>query len=687
MRILLLCKDMDCGGAQTHVLELATGLVRLGHRVCVASAGGALVSELEAKGVCHVIMPSEGRDPAALYRLRRALKRLICGGFDIVHAHTRVSATLAEGICREQNICFVTTVHAHFKMTPLLRRVCRWGQAQIAVSRDLYFYLLENSPYVSARTVFVIYNGIDTQRFSPENLSKRQEKNGATVLFLSRLDASCSSLAYALCRIAQRLYERERKISIIIGGGGSEFEAVRRFAEEVNQRLGAHVIKAVGRVDNVLEFLSQGDIFVGASRAALEAMSCGIPTVLGGDEGFLGVADGEILTRGEYSNFCCRGERTVSDGELFDAVMRLLQASERERTELGCRLREYVLATHSTEIMARKTADFYESALRSGKPCHKEKTRGGVLLCGYYGFGNMGDELMLESAVRRAEGAGSAVRVLARKNSYRCTRIKIVSRSSPPAVLSAIKDADTVVFGGGTLLQNRTSRRSLVYYAAILRYAQKSGKKVELWANGIGDIRGKHSRRAVARILCACDAVGLRDDISMSRAKELEREFGTEIRGLSREQDLAFDPLLYAQPEARDSDVFLYLGVDKRQRIAVFALMGTADKSLKRRALEYANELLKKGITPVFAVMYPKQDLAVSRRFAERLGGGLAYPLGADDVLALMRGAEVVCGMRYHALLLAHVAGTRFVGIGEDDKIKSFCAEYGGEYLGAKNNG
>ena len=677
---------MDCGGAQTHVLELALGLARLGHTACVASAGGALVEELEANGVRHVHLPLEARDGASLYKLRNALKRLICENFDIVHAHTRISAMLAERICRKRNICFVTTVHAHFKVNPFLRRVCRWGDAQIAVSRDLYFYLLQSSPRVSDRTISVIYNGIDTQKFSPENLGKIRQKCGVTVLFLSRLDDNCSSLAYSLCRIAEKLYEIEPKIRIIIGGGGSEFEAVKRLTDTVNKKLGARVLEAVGRVDNALEFLSRGDIFVGASRAALEAMSCGIPTIIGGDEGFLDVADRENLKRGEYSNFCCRGEKRADDKTLLDAVLKLCRMSEKERRALGIFAREYVTNTHSAEIMARKTLDFYERSLSLSSHSQKEKTRGGVLLCGYYGFGNMGDELMLESAVKRAERSGCNVSALARlrKNSSFRSRVKFISRSSPLAVMRAIRNADTVVFGGGTLLQNHTSRRSLLYYVAILRYAQRCGKRVELWANGIGNIRGDRSRRAVARVLGKCNLVGVRDGASMERVRELAREFSTEISNVTFEEDLAFDPILYSDATSRTADVFLRLGLDKSQRFVVFSLMGAADKTVRRRVFEYAKELSEQGMTLVFAVMYPRQDLALSRKFAARLGGILAYPLGAQDLVALMRGAEVVFGMRYHALLLARVAGAHFVGIGDDDKIKSFCAEYGGEYINEK---
>lgn len=696
---------MDCGGAQTHVLELALGLCRLGHEVCVASAGGALVPSLNAGGVRHEIVTAERKNAVSLIRLGRELKALICKGFDVVHAHTRISAMLAESICRAKDICFVSTVHAHFKMNALLRRACRWGEAQIAVSRDLYFYLLENSTRVSSDGICVINNGIDTRKFSPQKLngySKKPRKNVINVLFLSRLDKSCSSLAYSLCAIAPKLWRECPEIRIIIGGGGSELERVRQLADEVEKSLGTRVVEAVGRVDDALEFLSKGDIFIGASRAALEAMACGIPTIVGGDEGFLGVADGQALQRGEYSNFCCRGERAASDGELCDIILRLAFASEEERRAIGERAREYVQKMHSAENMAKKTAEFYQSALgRAGrKNCAGEKDRagrkdraewkdradrkgGGALICGYYGFGNMGDELMLRSALERAEREGiGPIQVLSRPRTekFYLRGVRLVNRASPTAVIRAIRRADTVIFGGGTLLQDRTSRRSLAYYLAILRFAQLCGKRTELWGNGIGAIRGRVFRRAVAGALCACDKVGVRDGASMERARRMADEFGFDISNALAESDLAFEPWLYDADALRESDALVRLGLSERQRIAVFAVMGKASQKQRSGFWEYAKKLSDSGHMPIFVVMYPAQDLALSRRYCKMLGGKLAYPFGAEDIVALMRRAEVVCSMRYHALLLACVAGTRFVGFGDDDKIKSFCDTFGGSY-------
>ena len=63
MNILLVTMEMNIGGAETHILELAKELKRREHKVFVASAGGKLVSELEEFGVTHIDAPLKDKKP------------------------------------------------------------------------------------------------------------------------------------------------------------------------------------------------------------------------------------------------------------------------------------------------------------------------------------------------------------------------------------------------------------------------------------------------------------------------------------------------------------------------------------------------------------------------------------------------------------------------------------------------
>ena len=81
------------------------------------------------------------------------------------------------------------------------------------------------------------------------------------------------------------------------------------------------------------------DAFVGVSRAALEAMSCRIPTVLAGAQGFLGIFDDseEMLRRAQSTNFCCRGEGASSADAICDALISLFSLGGERLSAIGGR--------------------------------------------------------------------------------------------------------------------------------------------------------------------------------------------------------------------------------------------------------------------------------------------------------------------------------------------------------------
>lgn len=676
MRILLLTSEMESGGVETHLLDLALLLCKRGHDVCLASSGGKVADELVKHGVEHLTLPLDKKAPMALITSWRGLVRSCKEkAFDIVHAHSRIAAFVASSVCKMLGICFVTTIHAHFLSNFALDRLSRWGSGSIAVSRDLYYYLLENAHGISPENIRLIENGIDTEKFSP-NKDSEGNKN-MHIVFLSRLDADCSAGAYSLCRIAEGIRKKYPDVKISIGGGGTELERVRTFAKKVNKRCGSTVVDVLGAIDDVVALMRSADIFVGVSRAALEAMSCAVPTVLCGDEGFLGVADHSTLRVAEHTNLCCRGENGFTDKALARAVLELLDMPADKRKALGNYLRRYVMERHSDVACAQKTEEFYRQMLLK-RDIPKCKT----LICGYYGFGNLGDELLLCSAMTRAEkedGELGAALVTGRYKRRSDARAWCVNRDSPIAVMREINRSKRIVFGGGTLLQNSTSKRSLYYYLFLLKYAQARGKPTELWGSGVGEIKGKAARKMTARILCKCDKIELRDELSARRVREIVTSTSLPQPQMLVCEDLALSADI---PPSVCADYLLYRqGVKKNEKIAVIALRGKENRRYYTAVKKWIRVIKQKGITPIFVIMYPKQDTAITEKIRRLCGGRIIYNATASDILEIMKRAELVCAQRYHALVLSRLAGTSFIGIGGEEKIRSFCSSHGGVYF------
>ena len=671
MKILILTAEMDSGGAETHICTLASELVRMGHRVFVSSSGGRMVKTLERKGIKHFKIDMNTHDPIRLLAARLALEKLIfTAHFDIIHAHARIPAYLACGIAKRAGVHFVSTVHAKFCVTPLTHALSRWGERSIAISEDLKQYLCENYG-ISPNGVKVIVNGVDMGHFCP---APQKHLGEMRIVFLSRLDVECAYGARLLISVAKELYGRYPDIKIIIGGDGGAFENLRCEAERINGELGACVIRLIGHVDRVQELLRSADVFVGVSRAAIEAMACGVPTVLCGDEGALGIAKGEVLPLAAQSNFCCRGYPLMSEKGLLDALASLISLSDRERREIGVRALDYIRENYGSVKMAEQTEAFYNEVLKKSP----QKAFGRIVLCGYYGYGNMGDEALLASAVGRAQKRDMSPVVLLHGRPERYSRLGIscVRRCSPFAVMKEIRRADVLAFGGGTLLQDNTSLRSLCFYCALLHFAHRCGVRTELWASGIGVPRTRIGAVMIRNALRRCDAIGVRDKASFRLCERMLD--GTDMKKVYIEDDLA--KAIEGSDRNRTDFLLKYYGLSdnslgKIYPFAIIAPRGRGDSDEISELKKCIARALRDNMKLLFVPMFPKEDLVLCQSLCRSCGGRVARALSPSDLVSLMRYSQEVIGMRLHALIFADMAKARYIGLGNDIKIRAFCAK------------
>lgn len=665
MNLLIITSVLNCGGAETHVVTLARALRQQGHAVTVASAGGKLAEALKDDGIPHHTLPLHSclHLPSARRRLKQLLQKK---SFTLIHTHSRLASFVASPLARRQGIPLVTTVHARFRATPLLRKFSRWGASPIAVSEDLKQYLCETY-HIPPDRVTVIPNGIE-----PPPPSAQPPADKPRLIFCSRLDADCARGALLLCQIAPRLRERFPDLELLLVGGGTEFSTLQRIANKVNEAMKDTVIRCVGAHSSPISLFPTARAVIGVSRVALEAMATGTPVILAGNEGFLGISEKAILPRAEATNFCCRGETPVTEDKLYDACCRLLGMGKEERNRLGKELSEYIQTHHSIARVAAETEAVYQAALQN-RPSPAPRT---LVLCGYYGYGNMGDDALLAASLQRAKKAFPTLcpTVLTKsgKKDAQILGIRCVKRLSVQA-LQEIKHAKALVFGGGTLLQDLTSLRSLCYYTTIIRLAKHHGARVELWANGIHPPTTALGKRILTQALRRCDRIGLRDRASLRLAKEVLGENAPIIY----EQDLAYPTPASTPPRIE----FLLRHARLNDRFAVIAPKGGSPIGILKILTPWLCTLRAEGITLVFIPLYPKEDEALCRTLALHKNDRVMTALSPSDLVGLMKKSEVVCGMRLHSLIFAASANTPFVGFGLDPKIESFCREHGGLYF------
>ena len=657
LKILLLTDRLALGGAETHILTLYNALTARGHYVIVASSGGTLSTCIR-----HVNIDLCSRSPLSLIRGYFRLRSLILSeGFDIVHAHARLPSLIASLALHGLSLPLLTTVHARFKVDPLRRALSAWGFRSLAVSEDLKLYLTQNYK-IAPENVTVIENCVEFKEFrKPLNLSCEKTFK---ICFLSRLDSDCSLCAELLLSLAPRLYKKYPNIEIIIGGGGERFRDIARQAKDINRALGADVVRVVGAVSDVSSFFADKDLFVGVSRSAIEAISFGLPVIIAGNEGFFGRLRESNFSSALSTNFCARGEDLPSEETLFKA---LTSAIDHYSESLNDARRIYEIARDRLDVsrVVLHYEDFYRSSLYEYNRTRAKHAK--TLLFGYYGYSNLGDNALLRSAIKRVEQEFEGkVAVLAHKprNSSREFGIRAYSRSSPLSVFLNILRCKRLILGGGTLFQDLTSKRSLCFYIAILRFAQLLKKDTILYANGIGEIESPMLRRWAIKALQRCSYVGLRDKLSI----EILKKEGFDLSRVILENDLAL-ALSPSTPER--ADFLVRYAIGRKEELFVVCPRARASR-FERFELDIAIRTQKnKGLTPLFIACSPEDEylcLSMKRNY----GGGVLTRLSFSDLLAVFLRVRCVISMRYHPLLAARAQNVPYIPIGSDGKLKEF---------------
>lgn len=212
-------------------------------------------------------------------------------------------------------------------------------------------------------------------------------------------------LAPALCRDYPGL-------RILIVGGGGAFEPLKAQAEEVNRKLGRPCVILTGPRTDVNQLVAACQLFVGVSRAALEAMAACKPVVLSGAQGHTGLFCPELLEKAVDTNFCCRhrpcGHPGAAPGRRAAGSGPLPRPGERA----GDYGRRVVQERYSVHRMADDCLAVYDQVRR---PFH-------VVMSGYYGFSNAGDDAILEAIQQAIHEASDHISVTALSNDPELTR-------------------------------------------------------------------------------------------------------------------------------------------------------------------------------------------------------------------------------------------------------------------------
>jgi len=287
-----------------------------------------------------------------------------------------------------------------------------------------------------------------------------------------------------------------------------------------------------------------------------------------------------------------------------------------------------------------------------------------VVLCGYYGEGNGGDEALLATLLQMLPPqveplvlSGNPAETRARYGIAACDRRGIVP------VVRALSRSDAFIWGGGSLMQDATSAASPFYYGGLMAMAQGLGLETIAWAQGVGPLRRSLSRCLTRRVLRSCSCVSVRDGGSAQL-----------LRGWQVPHVVAPDPVwsLEASPTAEVWAV-------PSPRLAVI-LRPHPDLTPSRletliQALDRLQQATGAGV--VFIPFQPEQDLPLAKRLQARLVGPSQILTWADprQLKGLFPAMDMVIAMRFHGLIMAAASSCRCFALSYDPKVTQLMQE------------
>ena len=143
-----------------------------------------------------------------------------------------------------------------------------------------------------------------------------------------------------------------------------------------------------------------------------------------------------------------------------------------------------------------------------------------ICISGYYGFDNFGDETILKVLVENLKKfeCNPEITVFSSNPNKTSTKLDVKSIRSFNilGVIKSIIKSDCLISGGGSLLQDVPSKKSLIYYLGVIFLAQLFFKKTIIFAQGIGPIKDKKLAKLTAFILKRVKLITVRDDNSLN---------------------------------------------------------------------------------------------------------------------------------------------------------------------------
>jgi len=724
----------DKGGAKTAVFSL---LMALGEKIDITVAcftEGVFYQEVQELPVKSVLFKQRFRYDLTI--LRRLARYIRAEGFDIVHAHGARANFICSILKPFVKVPYVTTIHSDYKLDftdKLYKKIVYTALNVMALKRMDY--------YIGVSDAFrgmLVERGFDTGRvFSVHNVveAERAKDFVPKAEFLARfgLDGAgrrLSSAAFSdsggqpilvgiigrfdhvkghdiFLRAAAEICKRRDDVRFLLAGEGSEEANLRKMVRTLGI---AERVVFCGFVTDIFSFINAIDINVCASRSESFAYM---------------LHEGALMKKPAVSTHVGGIGELIIDGQtgtlVPDGDFRALAASIEnyiENPALGAKhgaaLYDHAVTFFSKERMQARSLEIYQTILTEEKRTHRVFD---VMLHGYYGYANSGDDALLDAVLKslRAERSDLSILVLSRApaDTMRDYGVFSIYRYNLRKVRKYMKRTRLIVYGGGSHIQDITSTRSLMYYTLLLHWAKRLGMRAMLYGNGIGPITGVRNIVRARRALEVCDYVSLRDPESYAFVKRMgvvnpnvavsvDPVFALDAPGASaQDAQIATGgnlpstdfPLQETYTRSPDFPKLNAAGVMQSAAFGIPDASGNAGyfavslRPWPHNAPHFVETIANVinhtsatyGLVPILIPMQldNPNDLTILRSVARLLHGDyvlLPRVFRYDEIMDVLAHATFAMCMRLHALIYAVGVGVPIIGLVYDPKVANFVA-------------
>lgn len=331
-----------------------------------------------------------------------------------------------------------------------------------------------------------------------------------------------------------------------------------------------------------------------------------------------------------------------------------------------------------------------------------------IVLSGYYGFDNVGDDAIMYAIIQALRKIEAGVEITVLSNNPAATEkefgVSAVNRWKLGEVRAVLKRADGLISGGGSLMQDTTGMKTIPYYAGIIRMAKMQGTPVFVYAQGMGPISKGLSKWITKSTFNNVDGVTVRDMESLELLRDIGVRNGRGKMALASVWEKAgfgSNSLAMSPTHLSGNDVAAIvpdpvIGIDASQFrcswldnemldgrlsgkdfVSVSVRDWPSDFDFKKEIAESLDAIAAAGYSIVFIPMHGEHDDVTSHEIAGRMQAeSLVAPFNVpiEEKIAVIGGSKLLVGMRLHSLIFAGIVYTPFVALSYDPKIDSFAA-------------